>query len=106
MSKMTALVEGDPIHVGERELVPLVRVTSRVRRRAFVGSDGVSGGGWGFVHMRPVAILDRSGGGERRLRIHSGTGRVIGWLLLAVIVVPLMAVLLISLSRRTDDNPS
>jgi hypothetical protein len=103
---MTALVEGDSMQVGGRELVPLVRVTGRVRRRAFVGSDDVGGGGWGFVHMRPVAILDRSGAGEHRLCVRSGTARFIAWLLLVFFVVPLVAVLLVSLWRRSGDSTS
>jgi CubicO group peptidase (beta-lactamase class C family) len=102
--RMTKIVKGDPIQVGGRQLVPLVRVTSRMRRRAFVGSGSVRGGGWGFVHMRPVAIVDRSGAGEHRLRIPGGTGRWVAWLSLVLFVVPLVAVLLISLARRSDDK--
>jgi hypothetical protein len=103
---MTKIVEGDLIQVGGRELAPLVRVTSRMQRKASVGGHGVSGGGWGFVLMQPVAIIDRSGAGEHRLRIHSGTGRWVAWLLSVFFVVPLVAVLLVSLSRRSDDNVS
>jgi hypothetical protein len=101
---MTEIVRGDPIQVGGRELVPLVRLTSRVRRRAFVGSDGVGGGGWGFVHMRPVAMLDRSRNGEQRLRVRSETASSIVWLPLAFLVVPVVAGLLMYLSRRFDDK--
>jgi hypothetical protein len=103
---MTEIVKGDPIQVEGRELVPLVRVTGRIRRRALLGSEGVSGGGWGFVYMRPVAILDRSGAGEHRLGIRSGTGRSFVWLSVAFLTVPLVAVLLVSLSRRSADNAS
>jgi uncharacterized spore protein YtfJ len=106
MSGMTELVVGDPIRVGGRELVPLVRVTSRVRRRAFVGGDGVGGGGRGFVYMRPVAFLDRSEAGERSVNIPSATAHAHLWLLSAFVVVPLVAVLLIALSRRSDDGQS
>lgn len=103
---MTEIVKGDPIQVEGRELVPLVRVTGRIRRRAFLGSEGVSGGGWGFVCMRPIAILDRCGAGEHLLGIRSGTGRSFVWLSLAFLTVPLVAVLLVSLSRRSADNAS
>jgi hypothetical protein len=104
---MTEIVKGDPIQVGGRELVPVVRVTSRMRRRALVGSDGVSGGGWGFVHMRPVEILDyRSGGSEHHLRIRSDAWRSVLWLALFFFGVPLAAVLLIILSGRSDDKGS
>jgi hypothetical protein len=99
--RVTGIIMGDAIQVGGRELVPLVRVTSRVRRRAFVGSQGVSGGGWGFVYMRPVAIVDRSAAGEHRLSIRTGIGHPFVWLSITFFVVPMVAVLLIVLSRRS-----
>lgn len=36
------MIEGKPIRVGERELRPLVRVETRVRRQAFVGGKGLA----------------------------------------------------------------
>jgi hypothetical protein len=103
---MTETVRGDPIQVRGRELVPLVRVTSRVRRRASVGGGGVSGAGWGFVYMRPIAILDRNGAGVHRLPVRSETARSILWLFVVSLIVPLIALLLIYLSRRPDDKAS
>jgi hypothetical protein len=102
--RMTKIVEGDPIQVGGRELAPLVRVTSRMQRRASVGGHGVSGGGWGFVLMQPVAIVDRSGAGEHPLRIRGRSERWVVWLLLVFLVPPLIAVLLIALSQRSADE--
>ncbi|MGD2144831.1 MAG: hypothetical protein PVF54_10170 [Anaerolineae bacterium] len=101
---MTQVVEGDPIHVAGRELVPLVRETSRVRRRAFVGGEGVGVQGRGFVHLRPVAILDRSEAGERRLRSRGGTARTVRAAILVALVVPWVAAVLIYLLSRCDDS--
>ena len=98
---MTEVVEGKPIRLGERELVPVVRVTSRVQRRAFVGSDGVSAQGWGFVHMHPVAILERGEEGERRIPIEDKTAQALGGLLLATLVIPLLLALAVRLARKT-----
>ncbi|MBL7064460.1 MAG: hypothetical protein ISS49_09700 [Anaerolineae bacterium] len=113
---MGGVVEGKPIRVGTRELVPLVRVTGRVRRQAFVGSDRVGAQGWGFVRMRPVAILERDEalalseacpepgrrveGCERRIPIEDKTAQALGGLLLAALVIPLLLALAVRLVRK------
>jgi len=97
---MSEIVEGEPIHVGGRELVPLVRVTSRVRRQAFVGSDGVGAQGWGFVRLQPVAIVERSEAGECRFPIQDRTAQTLGGLLLAALVIPLLLALAVRLARK------
>jgi hypothetical protein len=101
---MTEILRGDPIHVEGHELVPWVRVTSRVRRSASVSGDSVGGGGWGFVHMRPVAILDRNGTGEHCLQVREEEAASIIRLPLVFLVVPMFAVLLMYLSHRSDDR--
>jgi hypothetical protein len=95
----TEVVEGEPIQVGERELVPLVRVTTRVQRRAFVGTDRVSGEGWGFVRLRPVAILERSEPGERRLSIPDKTTQALSGFLLAAFIIPLLLAVAVRLAK-------
>jgi hypothetical protein len=97
---MTETVEGDPIHVAGRELVPLIRMTSRVRRRAVLGDGGVEAHGWGFIQLRPVALLDRSDDAGRRLAICDQTTRWIRWLLLIALIVPCVAAILMYLTRR------
>jgi uncharacterized spore protein YtfJ len=96
----TAVVEGEPIRVSERELVPVVRVTTYARRRAFVGSDRLAGQGWGFVRLRPIAILERSETGERRIPLKDKTAQMLGGLLLAAFIVPLLLGLAARLMRR------
>jgi uncharacterized spore protein YtfJ len=97
---MTRIVEGEPIRVGERELVPLMRVTTYVRRRAFVGSDRLAGQGWGFVRLHPVAVLERSQDGERRIPIEDKTAQALSGLLLAAFVIPLFLALAVRLYAR------
>ncbi len=97
---VTRIVEGEPIHVGERELVPLVRMTTYARRRAFVGSDRLDGQGWGFVQMHPVAILERSKGEERRIPIEDKTVQALSGLLLAAFIIPLLLLLAVRLVRK------
>lgn len=97
---MTEIVEGDPIHVQGRELVPLVRMTSRVRRTMVLENGGIEARGWGGVQFRPVALLDREEDGERRLAIVDPTRRWIRRLLLIALVIPCVASILIYLARR------
>ena len=96
----THIVAGEPIQVGERELVPLVRVTTYARRQARVGADSVAGQGWGFVQMRPIAILERSDRGERHLPIRDKTAQAMSGLLLAAVIIPLLLMLAARLVRR------
>jgi hypothetical protein len=98
---MTEIVEGGAIRAGERELVPLVRVTTGVRRQAFVGADRVAGRGWGLARLRPVAILERSETGERRFPIRDRTAEVLGGFLLAAFVVWLLLAVAVRVARRT-----
>ncbi len=99
----STIVEGEPIHVGERELTPLVRVTSYARRQAHLGSDQLSGQGWGFVQMQPIAILERSEAGERRIPIRDKTAQLLGGLFLAAFIIPLLLGLAVLLMRKRRD---
>ena len=96
----THIVAGEPIQVGERELVPLVRVTTYARRQARLGADDVAGQGRGFVHMRPVAILERSDRGQRQIPIRDKTAQALSGLLLAAVIIPLLLMLAARLVRR------
>ncbi len=106
---LTEIVEGDPFQVAGREVVPLVRVTGRVQRRASLHTGGIGGQGYGLVHMRPVAILDNGEDGhsaQERHQIHNETARAIGGLVLAALLIPWLTKLLIYLWRRLDSRRS
>jgi hypothetical protein len=96
---VSEVVQGEPVQVGDRELVPLVRVTTHLRRRAFVGTDRTSGDGWGLVRLRPVAILERSEAGERRLSIPDRTAQALGGFLLAAFIIPLLLAVAVRLAK-------
>lgn len=98
---VTDFVEGEPIRVGERELVPLVQVTTRVQRQARVGAGHLDGRGWGFVRLRPVAVLERGEAGERRLPIQDRTAQWLGGFFLAAFIIPLLLGVAVRLARRT-----
>jgi hypothetical protein len=97
---MSEIVEGKPVRVAGRELVPVVRVEKVVRRRAFVGAGGLTGEGVGFVHMRPVAVLERqSGAAARRIPISDVMARLIGGLFLAALIIPLLMMVAVHVAR-------
>jgi hypothetical protein len=96
---VSRLVEGQPIRVGARELVPIVRVTARGQRRAHVGNDELAGLGWGFVRLRPVAILERGASGERHIPIRDRTVQGLSGFLLAAFVIPLLLGVAVRLAR-------
>jgi hypothetical protein len=50
--------------------------------------------------MRPVAILERSGAGERRIPIQDRTAQLLGGLLLAALVIPALMLLAERVARR------
>ena len=94
------IVVGEPIQVGERVLLPVVRVTTHSRRRAFIGSGQVTGQGRVLVSMRPVAIIERSQMGERQIRIPDRTAQLVGGLFLAAFIIPLLLALAVRLMRK------
>jgi len=100
------VVEGTPLQIAGQELVPLVRVTGRMRRQASLRGEEIDGQGYGFIHLRPVALLHRGEGDETYHRIPNGTARAIGWLALIALIAPVFAILLVQLSSRRIDGPS
>jgi uncharacterized spore protein YtfJ len=98
---MSEVIEGEPIYVEGRELVPVVQVTTYARRRAFVGTNRLAGQGRGFVRLRPVAVLERGNMGERRIPIQDRTTQMFGGLLLAALIIPLLLALAVRLARRS-----
>jgi hypothetical protein len=96
---MVQIVEGKPIRVEGRELIPIVRVETSMQRRVFVGSDGLAVHGLGSVTTQPIAILERSDGSERRIAIPDRTAQLLGGLLLAALVIPLLLSVAVRLTR-------
>jgi hypothetical protein len=97
---MSEIVEGKPVRFGQRELVPVVRVESVVQRQALVGDGRLGGGGSGFVHLKPIAILERRvGGSERRIPIPDRTNELIGGLLLLGFIIPLLMLVAVRVAR-------
>ncbi|MBI3975672.1 MAG: hypothetical protein HY334_04700 [Armatimonadetes bacterium] len=64
---------GDPIPVGDREIVPIVRVTGIGRMQPGRG-DGMGGG---LLRAVPIAAIERRGDLERRIVIRDATGEAL-----------------------------
>lgn len=90
--------EGNSLYVQGYELVPLVRVIARGKRRAALRSDRVSAQGGGWVHMRPVAVLARNKHGERYHEIVDQTTRRIHLLVLLGLLISCLSAVIIRLS--------
>jgi len=88
------IVQGKPIRIDQQELIPFVRVASRVRRSAFLGDDEVTATGRVCVDMRPVAILRRSEKGEQSIRIRDETAARLRQLLVMAIFIACAGVVL------------
>ena len=71
------IIHGEPVRVGQKEIVPEVRVTSWLKRSATIGMEGVWGWGGGWVNVQPTAVIERGPEGERRIPIHDETVRLL-----------------------------
>jgi hypothetical protein len=74
------IIQGDPIRVGQKQVVPEARVTWWVQRRATIGMNSTSGWGAGVVNIRPRALIELDLGSarpERRVPIPDETARLL-----------------------------
>ncbi len=84
-------VTGRPIEAGPVRLIPVMRVVTLSQRRGTVGTDYVSGWGWAFAWLSPIAVLVEGPEGQERLPIRDETqtillGMGVGALLFAVLL--------------------
>jgi uncharacterized spore protein YtfJ len=93
-------VPGEPIAVGKRQLTPVVRVTSFARRSGVVGTRHLGGWGMGAVRLQPVAVLETTTAGTRRIPIRDETRTTLMALLAVALALPLLLALLVRLAGR------
>jgi len=93
-------VRGDPYYVDGRELIPVVRVVSFGKARATIGTRQVGGRGGGFVWIKPLAVLEVTPTGERRIAIQDGTAAAVRGMLAAMISMTLLFTAIRWLARR------
>lgn len=89
-------VRGEPYEIAGRTLVPEARIVSFGKARATIEAERISGWGVGFVRTSPVALIEASAEGERRIPITDTTFRVT----LGLMVASVGMILFFSAVRR------
>jgi uncharacterized spore protein YtfJ len=104
----TELIEGDPVQIDGRQLIPVVKVRSMLRRQVTFGTAASSGGGGGLVWLQPVAVIERqSDGSEERFPITDEAGMAVRGMLIGAMVLPILYLFIASaafLWRRSRSN--
>jgi uncharacterized spore protein YtfJ len=80
-------VRGEPYHIGGRELIPVVRIVALGKARATIGTNHTGGWAGGAVWMKPLAVLEQTPQGERRIAITDKTAAAIRSLLAIVVIL-------------------
>ncbi len=93
-------VQGEPYEVGGRRLIPVARIRSFGKAKATVGTRQVSGWGGGFAQVTPVALVEETPEGERRIAIADRTSQVVWGLILGAGAIVLLSELILWLVRR------
>jgi hypothetical protein len=99
------IVRSKPIKVGAHEVTPEAEVISWQMKDAIIGSTAtVPMWGWSVTHLRPTALIDRSAGEERRIKIVNHTQQIELILLIAAVLLPIVLNAVASLARRHRTN--
>lgn len=86
----TDILEGDSYHIGDRELIPVVKMRSIIRRQVTFGTHNSSGYGGGLVWLQPSAMIERKpDGSEHYIAVVDETGVAIKGMLVGALVLPL-----------------
>ena len=82
-------MRGEPISAGGRELIPLARVVSFGKASATVGKRQVGGRGGGFAWIKPLAVLEVTPTGERRIDLRDESSEAIRGMLAYAVAIGL-----------------
>ena len=95
-------VRGEPYEVDGRRLIPVARLASFGKARATIGTRQVSGWGGGFVQVTPLAVVEETPEGERRIDIADRTSRAVLNLVLGAVAIVLALGLIRWLAGRNS----
>lgn len=93
-------VHGEPYEVGGRRLTPVARIASLGKARVTIGARQAGGWGGGFVQVTPLAFVEETPEGERRIAIVDRTSRAMWSLALEAVAIVLVFGLVRWLARR------
>jgi hypothetical protein len=97
------IIQGPPLPVGEREIVPEAEVWSFQAKQIGLQSQGASGGGVWWSWSRPTALIERGPDGTRRVRINDLNLQFEIALLVAALALPLVLLLFTHWANRSAD---
>ncbi len=96
-------IQGQPLRMGDREIVPEAEVWSFQARQIGLQGNGTSGGGARWSWSRPTALIERRSGGERRVRIDDVNLQLEIMLLVAALVLPVLLTIFTYWANRSSD---
>lgn len=87
----TEVIEGDPVQIGQRQLIPVAKMRSVIRRQVTFGTEASNGRGAGLVWVQPTAVIERRPNGtEERIPIPDETGAAIQRMLVGALALPVL----------------
>ncbi len=96
-------IQGQPLRVGDREIVPEAEVWSFQTRQLGLQESSASGGGMWWSWSHPTALIERGPNGERRVRINDVNLQFEIALLVAAIILPVLLTIFTSWANRSSD---
>ncbi len=96
-------IQGRPLRVGDREIVPEAEVWSFQTRQLGLQEKSASGGGAWWSWSRPTALIERGPDGEQRIRIDDVNLQFEIALLVAAIVLPVLLTIFTYWANRPSD---
>ena len=96
-------IRGQPLRVGDREIVPEAEVWSFQAKQIGLQENGASGGGAWWSWSRPTALIERGPDGERRVRINDVNLQFEIVLLVVAIVLPALLTIFTHWANRSSD---
>ena len=99
------IIQGEPIRVGQKEIVPEARVTGWLKRNVTIGMECAWGWGGGVVRIQPAAVIERGPEGERRIPIHDETKRLLIGLVAGAVFVFFLAYIAERLATQRGGQP-
>jgi len=97
------IIQGQPLQVGDREIVPEAEVWSFQVKQIGLQGNGASGGGAWWSWSRPTALIERGPEGARRVRIIDVNLQLEIALIIAALVLPLLLTIFTRWANRTTD---
>ncbi|NTU64698.1 MAG: hypothetical protein HGB05_15175 [Chloroflexi bacterium] len=96
-------IQGQPLRVGDREIVPEAEVWSFQAKQIGLTENGASGGGAWWSWSRPTALIERRPGMARRVRIVDANLQLELILIIAALVLPLVLAIVTQWANRSSD---